>query len=264
MTNNNERPLILVSNDDGYRAQGLNELIGFLRPIADIVVLAPDIPRSGSGCSITSSLPIKMTRDHQEPGVTRWICSGTPTDCIKLALQVLADQGRRPDMIVSGINHGDNSSVNAHYSGTMGAAIEGALKGIPSIAFSLCDHSPNADFMPLKPYVAAITAKVLRMGLPAGTCLNVNFPKATEFKGIKICRQTRGDWQDEFEAVERKNGERHFWMTGEYRNDEPESTDTDHWALDNGYVAITPTTIDLTAYNLVKMMQGWQFDDTEA
>lgn len=254
----NERPLILVSNDDGYRAQGLNELIGFLRTIADVVVLAPATPRSGSGCSITSSLPIKLVKDLQEPGVTRWICSGTPADCIKLALHVLFPE-RKPDLIVGGINHGDNSSVNAHYSGTMGIAIEGALKGIPSVAFSLCDHSNSADFMPLKPYIIAITRKVLEMGLPAGTCLNVNFPKAAEFKGIKVCRQTRGDWQDEFEALERKNGEKHFWMTGEYRNDEPDSTDTDHWALDNGYIAITPTTIDLTAYSLMEMMQGWNF-----
>ncbi len=255
----NKRPLILVSNDDGYRARGLNELIGFLRAIGDIVVLAPSVPRSGNGCSITSQLPIKLYKDMQEPGVTRWVCTGTPADCVKLALQELFD-GRKPDLVVGGINHGDNSSINAHYSGTMGIVIEGALKGIPSIGFSLCNHSLNADFMPLKPYVAAIASKVLEMGLPVGTCLNVNFPNVSEFKGIKICRQTKGDWQDEFEVVERKNGDKHYWLTGEYVDLEPESTDTDHWALSNGYIAITPTTIDMTAYNLLATMHGWEFN----
>lgn len=255
---NNRRPVILVSNDDGYRAKGINELVGFLRTIADVVVMAPTGPRSGSGCAITSSLPLKYTKDSQEPGVTVYHCSGTPADCIKLALQELFPDVK-PDLVVNGINHGDNSSVNAHYSGTMGATIEGCLKGIPSIAFSLCNHSLSADFIQLKPYVIAITKKVLEMGLPKGTCLNVNFPDLKEFNGIKVCRQTKGDWTGEFEMQERRNGDKYFWMTGEYRNDEPESTDTDHWALDNGYVAITPTTIDLTAYALKDEMQNWDF-----
>lgn len=255
----NKRPLILVSNDDGYRAQGINELVGFLRTFCDIIVMAPAAPRSGSGCAITTNTPLKYIKDLQEPGVVRYNCTGTPTDCIKLALEELFKE-RKPDLIVSGINHGDNSSVNAHYSGTMGAAIEGCLKGYPAIAFSLCNHNMSANFIPLKPYITAITKKVLEQGLPKGTCLNVNFPDCNEFKGIKICRQTKGDWQNEFEMQTRKNGENYFWMTGEYRNDEPESTDTDHWALDNGYVAITPTTIDFTAYNLKKDMQDWEFD----
>lgn len=255
----NKRPVILVSNDDGYRAKGINELIGFLKTFADVVVMAPTAPRSGSGCAITSNVPLKFTKDLQEPGVTRYNCSGTPTDCIKLALEVLFAE-KKPDLVVSGINHGDNSSVNAHYSGTMGAAIEGCLKGIPSIAFSLCNHDLNADFMQLKPYITQITKQVLEHGLPKGTCLNVNFPNTNEFKGVKVCRQTKGDWQNEFEEQTRRNGESYYWMTGEYRNDEPESTDTDHWALDNGYVAITPTTIDFTAYQLKEDMQSWNFN----
>lgn len=253
------RPLILVSNDDGYRAQGINELVGFLKTFSDVVVMAPASPRSGSGCAITTNVPLKYTKDLLEPGVIRYNCTGTPTDCIKLALEVLFKE-RKPDMIVSGINHGDNSSVNAHYSGTMGAAIEGCLKGYPSIAFSLCNHNLSADFTPLKKYIIAITKKVLENGLPKGTCLNVNFPNCSEFKGIKVCRQTKGDWQQEFEMQTRKNGDNYFWMTGEYRNDEPGNTDTDHWALDNGYVAITPTTIDFTAYQLKEDMQNWNFD----
>lgn len=255
----NKRPLILVSNDDGYRAKGINELVGFLKTIGDIVVMAPTLPRSGSGCAITTNLPLKFIKDLQEPGVTRYNCSGTPSDCIKLALEELF-KDRKPDLVVNGINHGDNSSVNAHYSGTMGATIEGCLKGYPSIAFSLCNHNMNADFSPLKPYIISIVRQVLEKGLPKGTCLNVNFPDRAEFKGIKVCRQTIGDWQKEFEMQTRRNGENYYWMTGEYCNFEPESTDTDHWAMDNGYVAITPTTIDFTAYQLKEDMQNWNFE----
>lgn len=175
------RPYILISNDDGVQARGINFLIETLRPIADLLVVAPDSPRSGFGCSITSAAPIHYKKLHEEPGLTVCSCTGTPVDCVKLALNLLID--RRPDLIIGGINHGDNSSVNTHYSGTMGVATEGALQGYPSVAFSLCDHREDADFTPLASYIVDLVFKSIALGMPSFTCLNVNFPKANKFKG---------------------------------------------------------------------------------
>lgn len=249
------RPLLLLSNDDGVDAKGIGELMQVLRPMADLVVMAPDGPRSGASCAITSEHPLHYQLVRKEPGLTVYRCNGTPVDCVKLALHVLED--RLPDMVIGGINHGDNSSVNVHYSGTMGVVIEGCLKGIPSVGFSLCNHDPNADFTPCRPYVEAIVRKVLEKGLPAGTCLNVNFPDVTELKGIRICRQTKGTWRSEFVRADHPRGGQYFWLTGRYENQEPDNEQTDHWALDNGYAAITPTQIDMTAYGLMKELEGW-------
>ena len=170
----NKRPLILISNDDGYQAKGINSLVDMLRTLADIVVCAPDGPRSGFSCAFSAEIPLKLTLRRQEPGVEVWSCNGTPVDCVKMALDNIVS--RRPDMVVGGINHGDNSSVNSHYSGTMGVVLEGCMKYIPSVAFSLCDHSEDADFEPMRPLVRSITQRVLKEGLPKGACLNVNFP----------------------------------------------------------------------------------------
>lgn len=257
---NDRRPTIFISNDDGVQAKGLNELIRFLRPVGDIVVMAPDGPRSGMGCAITSTRNVIYTKVREEEGLTVYACTGTPCDCVKLGLQELFQQ-HKPDLVVGGINHGDNSTVNVHYSGTMGTVIEGCLKGIPSIGFSLCDHSPEADFTPLHNYIVAITRAVLKYSMPNGTCLNVNFPKLQKFNGIRICRQTKGDWRDEWKLVERRENETEFKLTGHFMCAEPEMTDTDKWALDNGFVAITPTTIDMTSYELFReMRQRWDFD----
>lgn len=247
------RPYLLISNDDGVQAPGLRFLIDTLRPYADLLVMAPDSARSGFSCSITSAHPLSYRVLHSQPGYTLCACSGTPTDCIKMALNLFPE--RRPDLIIGGINHGDNSSVNAHYSGTMGVAIEGALQGYPSIAFSLCDHREDADFEPLRPYLVDLMFKSITLSMPPLTCLNVNFPLAPRFKGIKVCRMAHSRWQNEVEPCPHPYGGKYYWLAGENINLEPEATDTDRWALANGYVAITPTRLDVTADNLIDVLR---------
>lgn len=161
-------------------------------------------------------------------------------------------------MVIGGINHGDNASVNTHYSGTMGVTKEGCLKYIPSLAFSLCDHRDDADFEPLRPYIREITAKVLNSGLPRGVCLNVNFPLQPVFKGVKVCRMAFGTWDNEVVKCRHPRGYDYYWMTGSYTNDEPEASDTDNWALTHGYVAITPTRVDVTDHETVKLLKNWE------
>lgn len=253
-----EKPLILISNDDGVSAKGINFLVETLRDLGEIVVMAPDGPRSGASAAMTSEYPVKYNKVSEEDNLTIYKCNGTPVDCVKLALFEMAP--RCPDLVIGGINHGDNSAVNVHYSGTMGVVIEGCLKGIPSIGFSLCDHAPDADFHPMRPYVKRIVEKVLECGLPKGTCLNVNVPLCKELKGVKICRQTDGCWTNEWQRNAHPRGGQYFWLTGRFENFEPESEDTDHWALDHGYVAITPVQIDLTAYTLMDELKTWSLD----
>lgn len=252
----NNKPLILISNDDGVMAKGINELIKYLRPLGEIVVMAPDSPRSGMGCAITADRPVRYSLVRREPGLSVYKCTGTPTDCIKLAKTVLLD--REPDLVVGGINHGDNSAVNVHYSGTMGVVIEGCLNNIPSIGFSLCDHNSDANFEPLADTIRKIARTVLEKGLPNGICLNVNFPLGTEFKGVKICRQTVGRWTNEWDGRVHPRGNDYYWLTGNFENNEPEAKDSDHWALDNGYVAITPTKVDVTAYEIMDQLNSWE------
>ena len=251
----NRRPLILISNDDGIMAKGISELIKFLRPLGEIVVMAPDAPRSGSGCAITVTQPVHYQLLRKDVGLTVYKCSGTPSDCIKLAWNTVLE--RKPDLVVGGINHGDNSATNVHYSGTMGVVIEGCLNGIPSIGFSLCSHDPGANFEPAGPYIRQIAAMVLEKGLPPLTCLNVNFPDMAELKGIKICEQAKGRWTNEWEPCPRKGAENYFWLIGEFKDDEPENEKNDHWALANGYVAITPTVVDVTAYGFMNELSKW-------
>ena len=249
------RPLLLLSNDDGYQAKGIQCLVEVLQPMADLIVFAPDGPRSGSSAALTSDRPVGVKCLSDRPGLKLYGCSGTPTDCVKLALHAFVP--RVPDMVIGGINHGDNSSVNVHYSGTMGVVIEGCLKGIPSVGFSLCNHDADADFTPTYPYVRRIIKEVLDKGLPKGTCLNVNFPDTSSLNGIRICRQTVGVWTKEYVSCNHPRGNAYFWLTGAFQNDEPEAEDTDHWALDHGYVAITPTKIDVTDYEWMKRMDSW-------
>jgi 5'-nucleotidase len=160
--------------------------------------------------------------------------------------------GCKPDMVIGGINHGDNASVNTHYSGTMGVTLEGCMKYIPSVAFSLCDHRADADFEPLRPYIVKFTSSVLSNGLPRGVCLNINFPLLKEFRGVKVCRMAYGTWGNEVRKCHHPRGYDYYWMVGTYQNDEPENDDTDNWALAHGYVAITPTHIDVTAYEAME------------
>ena len=250
-----EKPLILLSNDDGVEAKGLNELIRGLRGVGEMIVMAPDGPRSGASGAITSEHPVRYYKVREEEDLTVYKCTGTPVDCVKLALHTVVP--RRPDVVIGGINHGDNSSVNVHYSGTMGVVIEGCLKGVPSIGFSLCNHEPNADFEPAGPYIREIARLVLEKGLPPLTCLNVNFPDTKELKGVKICEQTKGQWTNEWENFAHRGDAHYYWLTGEFENNDAENEKNDHWALDNGYVAITPTTVDATAYGLIDELKTW-------
>ena len=252
----NKRPFILISNDDGYEAKGIHCLIELIRDMADILVCAPDGARSGYACAFSATLPLTLTCRHQEPGLEIWSCNGTPVDCVKIALAELCGN-RHPQMVIGGINHGDNASVNAHYSGTMGVTLEGCMKYIPSVAFSLCDHSKDADFRPLEPLVRQIVRKVLDEGLPKGVCLNVNFPLTDHYQGVKVCRMAHGTWGNEVVKCHHPRGYDYWWMVGKYTNDEPEAEDTDNWALQHNYVAITPTRIDVTSYEMIEPLKGW-------
>ena len=253
----NKKPLILISNDDGYHSKGLRSLIEMLSGMAYLLICAPESARSGYSCAFSAASPLRLKLRRKGEGYEMWSCSGTPVDCVKIALSQLCG-GRTPDMVIGGINHGDNASVNTHYSGTMGVVMEGCMKGIPSIGYSLCDHDPEADFDPLKPYIQRITKEVLKQGLPFGTCLNVNFPKGTEYQGVRVCRMAKGTWGNELVKCHHPRQYDYYWMVGEYTNDEPEAEDTDNWALTHHYVAITPTTMDVTAYGLMEQMKGWK------
>ena len=250
----NRKPLILISNDDGYQARGINCLVDMLLPLADIIVCAPEGPRSGFSCAFSATTPLLLTLRERRPGVEIWSCNGTPVDCVKMALSQIP--GCKPDMVIGGINHGDNASVNTHYSGTMGVTLEGCMKYIPSVAFSLCDHSDDSDFEPLRSYVVRFASHVLSNGLPRGVCLNINFPLLKEFRGVKVCRMAYGTWGNEVRKCHHPRGYDYYWMVGSYQNDEPENEDTDNWALTHGYVAITPTHIDVTAY---EAMEGLKY-----
>ena len=254
MENEVKRPLILISNDDGYGAKGIQELVRMVRDYGDVLVCAPDGPRSGMACAFSATIPLRLTLQHRESGVEVWSCNGTPVDCVKLALAELCP--RRPDLVIGGINHGDNASVNTHYSGTMGVVMEGCMKYIPSVAFSLCDQREDADFSPMEPYVRQLTQHVLQEGLPRGVCLNVNFPKDEEcYKGVRICRMAMGSWYNEVTKCHHPRGYDYWWMVGHYNNDEPDAEDTDRWALTHGYVAITPTQMDVTAYKAFEKLK---------
>ena len=251
------KPLILISNDDGYHAKGLNSLIDMIADMGEILVCAPESARSGFSTAFSATTPLRLKQRRKREGVTVWSCTGTPVDCVKIALEKLC--ARRPDIVIGGINHGDNASVNNHYSGTMGVTREGCMKYIPSLAFSLCDHNADADFEPLRPYVRTIVERTLKEGLPKGVCLNVNFPLMPDFKGVKICRMAHGTWGNEVFTAKHPSGYDYYWMVGEYTNDEPEAEDTDNWALTHGYVAITPTRIDVTDYETVERMKDRKF-----
>ena len=250
-----KRPLLLISNDDGYQAKGINCLVDMLSDVGDIIVCAPESARSGFSCAFSAELPLRLRLRQKREGLEVWSCNGTPVDCVKMALAEIVP--RKPDMVIGGINHGDNASVNVHYSGTMGVTLEGCMKYISSVAFSLCDHSADADFEPLRPFVRAITQRVLTEGLPTGVCLNVNFPVAAAFKGVRICRMAKGTWGNEVVKCSHPRDYDYWWMVGSYTNDEPEAEDTDNWALRHGYVAITPTQTDVTAYQAMERLKEW-------
>ena len=251
------KPLILVTNDDGITAPGLRNLIEVMNEIGEVVVVAPDSPQSGMGHAITinSTLycdKIKVTDGPQ----LEYSCSGTPADCVKLAINELLD--KKPDLCVSGINHGSNSSINVIYSGTMSAAIEAGIEGVPAIGFSLLDFKWNADFKPLKEYIKKISLEALKKGIPKDVVLNVNFPllKNGKIKGMKICRQARAYWVEEFDKRTNPMGREYYWLTGTFIN-EDKGEDTDEWALNKGYISIVPTQFDLTAHHSLQQLNTW-------
>jgi len=239
------RPLILISNDDGVQAQGIQVLTALMQRLGDVIVVAPDGPRSAASCSISPITNIRISLLCDEPGKKVYKCSGTPTDCVKLALDGLLQV--RPNLVVSGINHGDNASVSLHYSGTVGAVLEACMKQVPGIAFSLKTKSQQCDFSPYEEVILQTASRVLRDGLPQDTLLNVNFPEVQALKGTRLCRIGRGRWMKEMEKV----GEGEYRLTGYFQNLEPEADDTDYWALDHGYAAITPVQLDMTNYSFL-------------
>lgn len=245
------KPNILLTNDDGVNAKGINMLVETLSSFANVLVMAPDGARSGSACAITSYPPLRYRKVAKRDNVEIYSCSGTPVDCVKLALEQFPQF--KPDMVVSGINHGDNASVSVHYSGTMGAVLEGSMKGIPSIGFSICDSSAEADFSAVGCHVQSIVRWVFKSGLPKGVCLNVNFPKyeGIPYKGVQICRMAQGAWTSEWCETQHPSGQKYFWLTGQFVNLEPEDNATDISALERGFVAITPIRIDMTAYHVM-------------
>lgn len=252
-----ERPLILISNDDGYHSPGIHALVDMVSDLADVLVCAPEAARSGFSCAFSAVDYLRLKRRNDIGTAQVWSCSGTPVDCVKLALDQLCPD-RRPALILGGINHGDNSSVNNHYSGTMGIAMEGCMKYIPSVAFSSCYYNEDVNLEPVRPYVVRLVKKVLTEGLPKGVCLNVNFPAEESFRGFKVCRMTYGRWVDEIVTARHPRGYDYYWVVGRYQNDEPENTDTDQWALNHGYVAVTPTTMDVTAYEFLSKIKHWE------
>jgi 5'-nucleotidase len=242
----NERPLILVTNDDSVKAPGIRALISYIRPFGRVVVVAPDRPQSGTAHAVTIAHPLRFELIARETDYEEYSCNGTPADCVKLAFKVVLQ--RRPDFLFSGINHGSNASINIIYSGTMAAVLEGALAGVPSVGFSLTNYSLNADFRPSEKYVKTIASAVIEHGLPAGVCLNVNIPDVSEneIRGIKVCRQAEGTWQEDFDEREDPHGRKYYWMKGVYVKT-GNGQDTDQWALEHNFVAVVPIQFDLTA-----------------
>lgn len=256
------KPLILVSNDDGITSKGIRVLVNVMKQLGDVVVVAPDSPQSGMGHAITIGETLRLYEEDIFSDVQAFKSSGTPADCVKLAKHyVLKD--RQPDLVVSGINHGSNTSISVLYSGTMSAAIEGALEGLPSIGFSLCDYSSKAEFSHIEEYVYKISKQVLENGIAKGVALNVNFPpkRNESIKGIKICRQAHAKWQEEFSERFDPNGRKYFWMAGNFVNFD-KGEDNDEWAIANNFVSIVPCQYDLTAHHAISQInKDWNWDE---
>lgn len=252
-----EKPLILITNDDSIKAKGIASLVEAMKPLGDIVVVAPDSVQSGKGHAITIHEPLRLKTSNQFKGIESYTCSGTPVDCVKLALYEVLD--KRPTLLVSGVNHGSNAATNVLYSGTMSAAVEGAIESIPSIGFSLLDFDENADFDASMHYATKLATSVLENDLQKGVCLNVNIPKGklAEIEGFKICRQGRAYWEDTFDKRQDPFGGDYFWMTGEYRTTD-KGEDTDLWALSHNFVSVVPTQFDMTAHHLISNLNEWK------
>jgi 5'-nucleotidase len=246
---------ILITNDDGIAAPGIKALTEVMHELGDIYIIAPDSAQSGMGHAITINSTLELKHIPGFLGTENaYSCSGTPVDCVKMGVHEVMKT--RPDLCVSGVNHGSNSSINVIYSGTMSAAVEGGIEGIPSIGFSLCDYSWDANFENIKPFIKKIALEVLEKGLPEGVILNVNFPKTDQIKGIKICRQAKAAWEEEFDKRINPMGKEYYWLTGKFVNHD-NGEDTDEWALANDYISIVPVHFDLTAYHAIQQLNSW-------
>lgn len=251
-----KQPVILVTNDDGITAPGIRNLVEAVKGLGKVVVVAPDKPQSGMGHAITIGQPLRLTKVHffDSMDVEAYQCSGTPVDCVKLAVDKVLHQ--KPDICISGINHGANHSINVIYSGTMSAAVEAAIESIPSIGFSLLDYSLDADFTAARMYARKIVEQMLSGAIDKHTVLNVNIPIATpdEIKGVKICRQAYAKYEEDFLERTDPHGRPYYWLTGEFVNFD-EGTDTDVWALANKYISVVPVQFDLTHYTLKQKLE---------
>jgi 5'-nucleotidase len=252
---NKKQPLIFVTNDDSLHAGGIAALVEVAKAFGEVVVIAPDKPQSGMGHAITISHPLRLNRSNIFEGVEAYECSGTPVDCVKLGVYEVLH--RKPDLILSGINHGLNSSTNVLYSGTMSAAVEGAMEHIPSIGFSYDDFAADADFSAAKHVASKLIPQILEHGLPKGVCLNVNIPKGPveALKGIEVCRQAYAFWEDRFDKREDQFGRPYYWLTGTFDSRE-DATDTDLHFLDQGFATVVPTQFDLTAHSAIDTLKN--------
>lgn len=253
-----QRPLFLISNDDGYLAKGFNALIQALIPIGDVVAIAPEQSQSGTSHALTLRFPLRIALRHDDPQCKIYSCNGTPVDCVKFALKELVP--RKPDLLLSGINHGENASSSALYSGTMAAAMEGCMYDIPAIGFSLLNHDLQAHFSPYIPIVKKVIEATLQHGLQKGVCLNVNIPYVPieQILGIRLCRLAQGYWEEIFDKRKDPDGRTYYWFTGYFVNEEQDAEDTDEWALAHRYVSIVPTHIDMTAHRAMKDFDQWE------
>lgn len=251
---NKKKPLILVTNDDGILAPGLHALVDAVKELGEVVVVAPDKAQSGMGHAITIAHPIRLSKVNVFGDIEAWQCTGTPVDCVKIAVDKILKQ--KPDICLSGINHGANHSINVIYSGTMSAAIEACIESIPSIGFSLNDFSLEADFDGAKEYARVITEKIIDKEWDKHICLNVNIPKAKtlDIKGIKVCRQAYAKFEEDFEERTDPSGKKYYWLTGEFVNFDKDE-DTDVWALENNYVSVVPVYFDLTHYAIKQKLE---------
>jgi len=249
-----QKPVILITNDDGVTAPGIMNLVEAVKDMGKIVVVAPDKPQSGMGHAITIGQPIRLQKVNMFDDIEAYSCTGTPVDCVKLAVDKVLH--RKPDLCLSGVNHGANHSINVIYSGTMSAAVEAAIESIPSAGFSLLDYSIEADFSGARKYARLVVEKMLQTKLDKHTVFNVNIPAlpVNLLKGLKICKQAYAKYEEDFIQREDPHGRRYYWLTGEFVNFD-KGKDTDVWALANGYVSVVPVQFDLTNYVLKSKLE---------
>jgi 5'-nucleotidase len=252
-----KKPTILITNDDGIFAPGLRKLISIARPMGRVIVVAPDSPMSGMSHAITVKTPLRLHKLAEEKDYIEYSCNGTPVDAMKLGEKIVVKG--KPDIVLSGINHGSNASVNIIYSGTMAAVLEANIDGIPAIGFSLLDYSHQADFSGLEYWIETIVQNVLNNGLPEGVSLNVNIPAVPkgEIKGIKVCRQAKGRWEEEFDERIDPHSRDYYWLTGVFKNGDP-AKDTDTWALTSNYISVVPVHYDFTSHKSISEIRKWK------